>query len=109
MHSKLPRLLLSITLMCWSPSNAFSPTTEGRSGFLLSRWAKEETKSETEWGVSYIGGDPCGSKYNTDPHAMEISKPGMPDDMKARIQKLAEEKLRKQQEKETEGQLKLLA
>jgi hypothetical protein len=51
-----------------------------------------------EWGVSYIGGDPCGSKYNDDPfdaNKSSSNKPGFPDDMKARIQALAEQKLRK--------------
>lgn len=47
-----------------------------------------------EWGVSYIGGDPCGSKYNTDPHDAKVDEPGMPSDMKARIAALAEKKLR---------------
>jgi hypothetical protein len=35
--------------------------------------------------LRYIGGDPCGSKYNNDPFAADVQKPGMPDDMKARI------------------------
>mmetsp|Transcript_1455 Transcript_1455/g.2212 ORF Transcript_1455/g.2212 Transcript_1455/m.2212 type:complete len:111 (+) Transcript_1455:60-392(+) len=48
-------------------------------------------KDSTEWGVSYIGGDPCGSKYNNDPFDTE-SKPGFPDDMKSRIEALAEKK-----------------
>ena len=57
-----------------------------------------------EWGVSYIGGDPCGSKYNDDPFdaSKEIAKPGMPDSMKARIADLAEKKLQQQREKEEE-------
>jgi hypothetical protein len=54
-----------------------------------------ETKSvNAEWGVSYIGGDPCGSKYNDDPFDSKPSKPGFPDDMKARIEALAEQKKR---------------
>jgi len=69
----------------------------------------EVEEAEVEWGVSYIGGDPCGSKYNNDPFDANnkspstgtgdnniSSKPGMPDDMKARIQALAEKKLREQ-------------
>mmetsp|Transcript_12532 Transcript_12532/g.13745 ORF Transcript_12532/g.13745 Transcript_12532/m.13745 type:complete len:176 (-) Transcript_12532:294-821(-) len=69
----------------------------------------EVEEAEVEWGVSYIGGDPCGSKYNNDPFDASnkssstgtgdnntSSKPGMPDDMKARIQALAEKKLREQ-------------
>mmetsp|Transcript_17182 Transcript_17182/g.37587 ORF Transcript_17182/g.37587 Transcript_17182/m.37587 type:complete len:138 (-) Transcript_17182:1073-1486(-) len=55
--------------------------------------------SNVEWGVSYIGGDPCGSKYNSDPFDKSPSdKPGMPDDMKARIEALAQKKLREQGE-----------
>lgn len=45
-----------------------------------------------EYGVSYIGGDPCGSKYNNDPFDTQVTKPGMPDDMKMRIKALAEQK-----------------
>eukprot|EP00536_Pseudo-nitzschia_multiseries_P009886 jgi/Psemu1/288750/fgenesh1_pg.288_\ len=53
--------------------------------------------SNVEWGVSYIGGDPCGSKYNSDPFDKNPSdKPGMPDDMKARIAALAQKKLREE-------------
>jgi len=54
-----------------------------------------------EWGVSYIGGDPCGSKYNNDPFdaASKIQKPGMPDDMKARIEAMAERIRQKEQQK----------
>ena len=60
----------------------------------------DSDKPEIEWGVSYIGGDPCGSKYNNDPFDKKPSdKPGLPDDMKARIAALAEKKLREEQEK----------
>lgn len=48
---------------------------------------------KAEYGVSYIGGDPCGSKYNDDPFDRNIQKPGMPDDMKARIQALVDKKV----------------
>mmetsp|Transcript_2980 Transcript_2980/g.5499 ORF Transcript_2980/g.5499 Transcript_2980/m.5499 type:complete len:122 (-) Transcript_2980:251-616(-) len=54
-----------------------------------------------EWGASYIGGDPCGSKYNTDPHDAKIQKPGMPSDMKQRIAALAAKK-RREQSKQTQ-------
>jgi len=53
----------------------------------------EEKPEEPEWGVSYIGGDPCGSKYNDNPFDSKVDKPGMPDDMKARIAALADAKL----------------
>lgn len=36
---------------------------------------KQEPKAE--YGVSYIGGDPCGSKYNDDPFDAQVQKPGM--------------------------------
>lgn len=58
------------------------------------------SKPAVEWGVSYIGGDPCGSKYNSDPFDKKPSdKPGMPDDMKARIAALAQKKLEEESEK----------
>ena len=54
------------------------------------------------YGVSYIGGDPCGSKYNDDPFdaaaQSDSSRPGMPDDAKERIRLLAERMKRKQEE-----------
>ena len=49
---------------------------------------------EPEWGKSYIGGDPCGSRYNDDPFDAASVKPGLPDDMKERIKALAEQKLK---------------
>ena len=51
-----------------------------------------EVQPKAVYGVSYIGGDPCGSKYNDDPFdaSADISKPGMPDDAKERIRLLAE-------------------
>ena len=61
--------------------------------------------NEIEWGVSYIGGDPCGSKYNDDPfdaNKSSSNKPGFPDDMKARIQALAEKKLRERERESAE-------
>jgi hypothetical protein len=50
----------------------------------------DNTQPKAEYGVSYIGGDPCGSKYNDDPFDSQGQKPGMPDDMKARIQALVD-------------------
>jgi hypothetical protein len=49
------------------------------------------TPTNAAYGVSYIGGDPCGSKYNDDPFdaSKDVFKPGMPDDMKDRIAALA--------------------
>lgn len=87
--------------MRWNTVDAFVQTSSTvQRSFLQTKASDAETTTppEIKWGESYIGGDPCGSKYNNDPHAMEISKPGMPEDMKARIQKMAEEKLRQQQE-----------
>jgi hypothetical protein len=58
------------------------------------------------YGVSYIGGDPCGSKYNDDPFdaaaRSDSSRPGMPDDAKERIRLLAERMKRKQEEAQRE-------
>ncbi|OEU10698.1 hypothetical protein FRACYDRAFT_246451 [Fragilariopsis cylindrus CCMP1102] len=65
----------------------------------------DDSSIEAEWGVSYIGGDPCGSKYNDDPFDANKSasnKPGFPDDMKARIQALAEQKLRERESESAE-------
>jgi hypothetical protein len=63
--------------------------------------SSKTTTTEPQWGVSYIGGDPCGSKYNDDPFDVQGQKPGMPDDMKARIQALVDQK--QQEEKENES------
>jgi len=57
-----------------------------------------EKPFKAEYGVSYIGGDPCGSKYNDDPFDAQVTKPGMPDDMKARIKALAEKKKKENKE-----------
>ena len=61
----------------------------------------DEVKPKAEYGVSYIGGDPCGSRYNDDPFdaSESIDKPGMPEDMKERIRLLAE-KYKKKKKKE---------
>lgn len=66
------------------------------------RVTESDNAPQPEWGASYIGGDPCGSKYNTDPHDARVEKPGMPDDMKARIAALAEKKLRESQQRQEE-------
>lgn len=60
----------------------------------------EDPSYEPQYGVSFIGGDPCGSKLNTDPHDAQIEKPGMPDSMKARIQALADKRKREEEERE---------
>ena|ERR1719253_299894 len=60
--------------------------------------AHEDTASA--FGVSYIGGDPCGSKYNDDPFdaSQDSFKPGLPDSMKERIAALAAQKTKEQNE-----------
>ncbi|CAB9502878.1 expressed unknown protein [Seminavis robusta] len=60
----------------------------------------EDESYEPQYGVSFIGGDPCGSKYNTDPHDVKVEKPGMPDSMKARIQALADKRKQEEEEKQ---------
>ena len=60
---------------------------------IVDESATSDTTPKPEWGVSYIGGDPCGSKYNDDPFDTQVQKPGMPDDMKARIQALVDQKV----------------
>jgi len=60
---------------------------------------EESTSTSTSnanavYGVSYIGGDPCGSKYNDDPFDDKASfKPGLPESMKDRIAALAAKRL----------------
>lgn len=62
-----------------------------------------DNKPAVEWGVSYIGGDPCGSKLNSDPFDKNPSdKPGLPDDMRARIEALAQKKLQEEREKNSQ-------
>ena len=54
---------------------------------------------QASYGMSFMGGDPCGSKYNDDPFdATKEKKPGIPDDVKARIAALAEQKKREMEE-----------
>ena len=71
--------------------------TDKTNDLISDETGKEESQS-TSFGVSYIGGDPCGSKYNNDPFATkeEAFKPGFPDDMKDRIAALAAKKLKEQ-------------
>lgn len=59
------------------------------------------TPETATYGVSFMGGDPCGSKYNDDPFdaTNENAKPGIPDDVKARIAALAEQKKKEQEQK----------
>lgn len=100
------------TAAAWAPSTptiTISSKTKSSQMTCLNLVPREEVEeSDTskqeisenktvEWGVSYIGGDPCGSIYNQDPFDNKPSKPGFPDDMKARIDALAREK-RKQME-----------
>ena len=54
---------------------------------------EEAVIPQANYGVSFMGGDPCGSKYNDDPFdATKDKNPGIPDDVKARIAALAEQK-----------------
>ena len=55
----------------------------------------DQEAPDPRYGISYIGGDPCGSRYNDDPHDAKVERPGMPDDMKARIEAMAAERTRK--------------
>jgi|EP00979_Chaetoceros_neogracilis_P012229 hypothetical protein len=93
-------LALSSILLCVSCTFAWVSPIRGfslPSSHLFQE--KNDEKDPTEWGVSYIGGDPCGSKYNDDPFDATPTKPGFPDDMKARIEALAEQKRRESDEK----------
>mgnify|MGYP001803276878 CR=1 FL=1 len=59
-----------------------------------------------EYGVSFMGGDPCGSKYNDDPFdaGKDKTKPGIPEDVKARIAALAELKKREYEENKSDDE-----
>ena len=103
------QLILSCSIVYASCASAWvSPLTTTTTtistdilSFATSQQAEdaEAENDSTEWGVSYIGGDPCGSKYNNDPFDSKPSRPGFPDDMKARIEVLAERKRRESEGK----------
>lgn len=93
-------LSVVVQVQSWTSSTGFlrrhtAPTTTVWSS------AEDDEKDDgvvvpqASYGVSFMGGDPCGSKYNDDPFdATKAKKPGIPDDMKARIAALAEKKKR---------------
>ena len=110
-------VLSAVAVLAWSPSthrmgglvdyqsrSHYIP----RSALFLAKQSddntelvKDETGKEStgaSFGVSFIGGDPCGSKYNNDPFDTKEAafKPGFPDDMKDRIAALAAKKLEEQ-------------
>lgn len=70
--------------------NEYEGSSTGRWGGRVTT-DDEGTIAAAVYGVSYIGGDPCGSKYNDDPFDVDSSndaagfRPGLPDDMKDRI------------------------
>ncbi len=116
-HLSLVLMIDAVAVSAWSPSHHMGRLLGGqscshfvpRSASLLVKKSDEDTdliKDSSEkdsnsatYGVSFIGGDPCGSKYNDDPFdaTKEAAfKPGFPDDMKARIEALAAKKLYEQ-------------
>lgn len=106
------RSILFLLLVYLMENEAFLITqvslAECMSTLLCSEHSGDESAPKAEYGVSYIGGDPCGSKYNDDPFDTQVQKPGMPDDMKARIQalvdkKVAEEKAAADRAKSSDG------
>lgn len=104
----LSLLLFSVGVDSWSNK---MPSITHRRNTLGRLEAKESNVDDgdvvipkAEYGVSYIGGDPCGSKYNSDPFDSKVSKPGMPDDMKSRIQALAEQKIKAMKEAEKDSE-----
>lgn len=104
MKSTILTALTLFSVVLDSYAFTVSNTKAGQRGHVLQANeenvdAPEEKKDEVEWGVSYIGGDPCGSKYNNDPFDTKPSKPGFPDDMKARIEAMAEAKRKEMEEK----------
>ena len=95
----LSRNLRSELILFSSKDEVVDSDAADSRGKLFDSAEDTEVKAST-YGVSYIGGDPCGSKYNDDPFdaSREVSKPGMPDDMKDRIAAMAAEMLKKQQQ-----------
>lgn len=118
-----PRLFLYLSILstiifaasAWAPSHqmvrffvvrSLGHNTPRSASFLTKKsddtdLMKDNTEKDSSatYGVSFIGGDPCGSKYNDDPFDAtkeETFKPGFPDDMKARIEALAAKKLEEQ-------------
>ena len=82
------------------PTSTFLAAEEKQQQELIQDDTDKESTTAV-YGVSYIGGDPCGSKYNDDPFdAKQNFKPGLPDDMKDRIATLAAKKALEQKEKE---------
>jgi len=114
----LSLVVSTVTVLAWSPATHHMGTilygqscsrNIPRTASFLSKQSedtnliKDETGKESvgaSFGVSYIGGDPCGSKYNNDPFdaTKEAAfKPGFPDEMKDRIAALAAKKLAEQE------------
>lgn len=97
-------LLFSVGVDSWSNTMRSINHRRNRLGRLEAQESEIDSDDvvtpKAEYGVSYIGGDPCGSKYNSDPFDAKVSKPGMPDDMKSRIQALAEQKIKAMKESE---------
>jgi hypothetical protein len=71
--------------------------------FPLAASNEDDAQTKAEHGVSYIGGDPCGSKYNNDPFDLQGQTPGMRDDMKKFIQALVDIKEVAEEQKAAEA------
>lgn len=93
------RLLVGQSCSHFVPRSALYLAKNSDKDNDLIKESTENDSSSATYGVSFIGGDPCGSKYNDDPFdaTKEAAfKPGFPDDMKARIEALAAKKLEEQ-------------
>ena len=118
MATHLSILICTLCMMCIDHLWAWSPpmylyqqsSRHGRLIFLATHDDGESDnifhdntnqQSTAVYGVSYIGGDPCGSKYNDDPFdaSTEEFKPGLPDNMKDRIEAMAAAKLQEEKER----------
>ena len=97
-------------LWAWSPQLYQKSSRHGRLIFLATHddgesdnifYDNTNQQSTAVYGVSYIGGDPCGSKYNDDPFvaSTEEFKPGLPGNMKDRIEAMAAAKLQEEKER----------
>ena len=124
MATHLALLICTLCMICidhlwaWSPMYLSQQSSRhGRSIFLATdddddggesdKIVQDNTNQQSTasvYGVSYIGGDPCGSKYNNDPFdaSKEEFKPGLPDNMKDRIEAMAAVKLQEEKERQKE-------
>ena len=103
---KYRRTLIESTSVLTQLYDQQPPDDANNSDILYPNNKDNDKFQNAEYGVSYIGGDPCGSKYNDDPFDAANNRstgtaPGFPMDMKKRIEAMAEQiKQQKEEQKE---------